>query len=191
MADREALWQALVGGTLQVVATDHCPWNDADREHGRARFDRIPGGLPGVETRLALLYGLGVAADRLSLTRLAALCSAEPARLFGLYPRKGTFDIGADADLAILDSAGRTALRAASLHQRVDNCPYEGWELPGRLVATVAGGRIIVREGEFVGKVGAGRLLARGRSSLCGGQGTGDTDNADQDEGHEATDGTD
>lgn len=163
----EALWAGLADSDLAIVSTDHCPWNYAgEKQRGRPAFSQIPNGLPGIETRIPLLYGLGVARGRLSLERLAAVCAGEPARVLGLYPRKGVVAVGADADLAILDPAGTTTLRAVTLHQRVDYCPYEDWTLPGRLVATIARGEIIVKEGQFMGKVGQGRFLARGVSPV-------------------------
>lgn len=158
----DALWAALAEDELQVVSTDHCPWNFAvEKQRGREAFNLIPNGLPGVETRIPLLYGLGVAQGRLSLQRFVAVAATEPARALGLYPRKGTVAVGSDADLAILDPAGATTLRAASLHQRVDYTPYEGWTVPGRLVATILRGQVIVKEGEFVGQRGGGQLLRR------------------------------
>ncbi len=166
---QDALWAALAEDDLQVVSTDHCPWSyGLEKQRGRASFASIPNGLPGIETRIPLLYGLGVAQGRLSLERFVRVCAAEPARALGLYPRKGTVAVGADADLAIMDPAGTTVLRADSLHQRVDYCPFEGWTLPGRLVATVARGQVIVREGQFVGELGRGQFLARQRSPLLG-----------------------
>ena len=160
----DALWAALAKGELQIISTDHCPWNyQLEKQLGRQAFPQIPNGLPGIETRIPLLYGLGVALGRLTLERLAAVCAAEPARALGLYPQKGTIAVGADADLAILDPVGTTTLRAANLHQQVDYCPFEGWTVPGRLVATISRGEIIVKEGEFVGELGRGQLLARQR----------------------------
>jgi len=157
-----ALWTALAEDELQVVSTDHCPWNFAvEKQRGREAFNLIPNGLPGIETRIPLLYGLGVAQGRLSLQRFVAVAATEPARALGLYPRKGTVAVGSDADLAILDPGGTTTLHAAGLHQRVDYTPYEGWTVPGRLVATVLRGQVIVKEGEFVGQRGGGQLLCR------------------------------
>ncbi len=163
----DALWTALADDELQIVSTDHCPWNyGLEKQRGRESFPLIPNGLPGVETRIPLLYGLGVAQGRISLQRFVAVAAGEPARALGLYPRKGTIVMGADADLVIMDPGGSTILRAESLHQRVDYTPYEGWTLPGRLVATLSRGEVIVREGEFVGRRGRGRLLQRQPSPL-------------------------
>jgi dihydropyrimidinase len=157
-----ALWSALAEDELQIVSTDHCPWNyGVEKQRGREAFNLIPNGLPGIETRIPLLYGLGVAQGRLPLQRLVAVAATEPARALGLYPRKGTVAVGSDADLAILDPSGATTLHAASLHQRVDYTPYEGWTVPGRLVATISRGEVIVKEGEFVGQRGRGQLLRR------------------------------
>ena len=165
----DALWQALAAGELQIISTDHCPWNyQLEKQRGREDFRRIPAGLPGIETRIPLVYGLGVAAGRLSVERMASACAAEPARALGLYPRKGAIAVGSDADLAILDPAGTTTLGAARLHQRVDYCPFEGWQVPGRLVATVARGRVVAHEGSYVGQIGQGSVLrAAPRFEAC------------------------
>ncbi|HOG47941.1 MAG TPA: dihydropyrimidinase [Anaerolineae bacterium] len=158
----DALWTALAEDELQIVSTDHCPWNhEVEKQRGRDAFSQIPNGLPGVETRIPLLYGLGVAQARLSLQRFVAVAASEPARALGLFPRKGTIAVGSDADLAILDPRGTTTMQAAGLHQRVDYTPFEGWTVPGRLVATVSRGEVIVREGQFLGRRGRGRLLCR------------------------------
>lgn len=163
----DALWTALAEEELQIVSTDHCPWNyEIEKQRGRDAFALIPNGLPGIETRIPLLYGLGVAQGRLSLPRFVAVAATEPARAMGLYPRKGAIVAGADADLVILDPAGTTTVRAESLHQRVDYTPYEGWTVPGRLVATLSRGEVIVKEGEFVGRRGRGLLLRRQPSPL-------------------------
>jgi dihydropyrimidinase len=161
-ADQQALWRALANGALQVVSTDHCPFFfQGQKERGLADFSLIPGGMPGVETRLALLYHFGVGAGRLSLGQWIALCCTNPARLLGLAPRKGQIAIGSDADLVIFNPQKQVTLRAASLHQRVDYCPYEGWELRGYPQHVLSRGELIVEDGEFVGKGGRGIFLRR------------------------------
>lgn len=160
--DQEALWRALAAGEIEVVSTDHCPWNYAgQKERGRADFSLIPNGAAGIETRLPLLYSEGVGKGRLSLERFVAISSTEPARLFGLHPRKGAIAVGSDADLVVWDPAAVVTLRAADLHQRVDYCPYEGWEVRGYPRDVISRGRVIVRERRFVGQRGWGHFLAR------------------------------
>lgn len=162
--DRQALWSALVQGTIDLVSTDHCPWNyRGQKERGREDFSLIPNGAPGIETRLALLWSEGVGKGRLSPEAFVALTATNPARLFGLYPRKGTIAPGADADLVIWDPARKVTLRAETLHQQVDYCPYEGWEVVGYPRDVLLRGRPIVRERRFMGEPGRGTFVPRQR----------------------------
>ncbi|HFD39596.1 MAG TPA: dihydropyrimidinase, partial [Anaerolineae bacterium] len=159
-ADRAALWAGLAAGEIQTVATDHCPFfYETQKVRGKDDFSRIPGGAPGIETRLTLLYTHGVRAGRLTPQRWVEVCCTEPARRFGLAPRKGTLAVGADADVVIFDPARRVQLSYRTLHQNVDYCPYEGWEVEGYPVTVLSRGEVIVREGEFVGAAGRGRFL--------------------------------
>jgi dihydropyrimidinase len=158
--DRLALWAGLAAGEVDTVATDHCPFLYATQKtRGRADFSRIPGGAPGVETRLPLLYTHGVRAGRLSVERWVEVCCTAPARRFGLAPRKGTLAVGADADVVVFDPERRATLSFESLHQNVDYCPYEGWELQGYPLAVLSRGKVVVRDGWFLGAAGRGRFL--------------------------------
>lgn len=166
-SDQEALWAALADGTLAAVVTDHCPFNfRGQKELGRQAFNRIPGGAPGVEARLALLHTYGVRAGRLSLSRWVEVCATAPARLFGL-PQKGEIRVGADADLVVFDPQRQLTLSRDVLHERVDYTPYEGLALTGYPVLTLLRGRVVCRDGAFVGQPGAGRYLVRERPQLC------------------------
>ena len=159
-ADRAALWAGLSAGEIDTVATDHCPFFYATQKtRGRDDFSRIPGGAPGIETRLTLLYTRGVRTGRLTPQRWVEVCCTEPARRFGLAPGKGTLSIGADADIVIFDTDRRVILRAETLHQNVDYCPYEGWEVQGYPKTVLSRGEIIVRDGEFVADPGRGQFL--------------------------------
>jgi dihydropyrimidinase len=159
-ADRAALWAGLAAGEVNTVATDHCPFFYATQKtRGRHDFSRIPGGAPGIETRLALLYSHGVRAGHITPERWVAVCCTEPARHFGLAPRKGTLSPGADADVVIFDPDRRVTLRAETLHQNVDYCPYEGWEVRGYPETVLSRGEVIVQDGEFTGIAGRGRFL--------------------------------
>ncbi|GAB4400471.1 MAG: dihydropyrimidinase [Anaerolineales bacterium] len=168
-ADVSRLWDALASGDLQVVATDHCPFfYEGQKDKGRAAFNKIPGGAPGVETRLPLLYTFGVRAERLSLGQWVRVCCEEPARLFGLAPRKGRIAEGADADLVIFNPKRHVVLHSQILHQNVDYTPYEGLELVGYPETTLLRGQVIVRDGEFVGHAGQGRFIRRHVSGAWG-----------------------
>jgi dihydropyrimidinase len=159
-ADRAALWSGLSAGEVSTVATDHCPFFYATQKtRGRDNFSRIPGGAPGVETRLSLLYTHGVRAGLLTLERWVEVCCTEPARRFGLAPRKGTLAVGADADVVLFDPERCVTLSVETLHQNVDYCPYEGWEVRGYPVMVLSHGEAIVRAGKFVGAAGRGAFL--------------------------------
>jgi dihydropyrimidinase len=161
------LWQGLISGDLQVVATDHCPFNFVgQKDMGRDDFSKIPNGMPGVETRVPLMYHFGVNEGRFSVNRFVELVSTNPARIFGLAPQKGTISIGADADLVIYDPEKEVRLSVENLHMNVDHSPYDHITVRGYPVLTMQRGKIIVRDGQFVGEVGAGRFLRRRRIQM-------------------------
>lgn len=160
---QEHLWRALADDALCLVSTDHCPYTFAEQKAlGRADFSRIPNGAPGIEHRLALLHEFGVRAGRFSLSRLVALTATNPAKLFGLHPRKGTIAPGSDADIVIFDPAAEHVCSSQSEHSRVDYCLYEGMTVRGRTRTVLAGGRLVVQDGEPVADPGRGRYVARG-----------------------------
>ncbi len=157
-----ALWTGLGNGDIQVVATDHCPFNFKEqKELGREDFSRIPNGAPGIETRLCLLYTEGVAKGRISLNRFVDLVATAPAKLFGLYPKKGTIAVGSDADLVVWDPKVRHVLSVETLHQNVDYDPYEGFEAMGKPTVVMSRGKVIAKNGTFLGQAGAGEFLRR------------------------------
>lgn len=159
-ADRAALWGGLASGEVNTVATDHCPFfYETQKTRGLDDFSRIPGGAPGIETRLSLLYTHGVRTGRLTPERWVEVCCTEPAHRFGLAPGKGTLALGADADVVIFDPTRRVTLSVDSLHQNVDYCPYEGWEVEGYPTTVLARGEPVVQDGEFVGTAGRGHFL--------------------------------
>lgn len=163
--DRAKLWAALQHNGLQTIATDHCPFNyKGQKDFGRHSFVDIPGGLPGVEARLALVYTQGVSARRLSANRWVETCCTAPARIFGLYPRKGTIAPGSDADIVIFDPDKIVTLSAGTLHENVDYTPYEGFQMQGYPVMTLSRGKIIFQDGQFCGRTGAGQYLHRTHS---------------------------
>lgn len=161
--DQRALWSGLADGSLQVVGSDHCPFRTDQKRLGQESFDRIPNGGPGVETLLPLLLSEGVGKGRLTMERLVEIVSTEPARLFGLYPRKGAIVAGADADLVIIDPDKKVALSAETLHMNIDYTLYEGFVLKGYPVMTISKGKVICSDGQFFGAPGEGRFIARSR----------------------------
>jgi len=163
---QKALWEALRNGVLQVVSTDHCPFNlERQKELGRNDFRRIPGGAAGVEHRLALLYSYGVRQGRIGLERFVDLVSTRPAQLFGLYPRKGSISVGADADLVIWDPDATGTISASTHHHHCDRSLYEGFAVTGLPSTVIAAGRVQYSDGDLRVERGAGRYLARSLSA--------------------------
>jgi len=158
----EALWKGLAGGDLQTVGTDHCPFNFVgQKDMGKDDFSKIPNGMPGIETRLPLIYHFGVNEGRFSINRFVELVATGPARLFGLLPRKGAIVIGADADLVLWDPDKERQLTQENLHMNVDHSPYEDVTVKGYPSLVLQRGKVIVKEDKFVGDVGAGQFLKR------------------------------
>ncbi|ATJ84002.1 dihydropyrimidinase [Halomonas beimenensis] len=163
-AAQEAVWEALENGVFQVFSSDHAPFRYEDPQgkklHGEsASFEHIPNGIPGLETRLPILFSEGVIKERIDATRFVSLTATQPAKIYGLYPRKGTIAIGSDADLTLWDPDARTTVRNAELHHAVDYTPYEGLELTGKPVLTLCRGRVVSRDGRPAGEAGFGRFL--------------------------------
>ncbi len=159
---QDKLWQGLAKDTLQVVSTDHCPFcYKEQKELGKEDFSKIPNGGPGIEHRLSLVYTGGVHGKRFSPNRFVQLVSTAPAKLFGLYPRKGTVAVGSDADLVVFDPDEEHVISAKTHHMRVDYSMFEGIRVKGVPKMVLSRGRIIVEGGKFVGRPGAGEFLKR------------------------------
>ena len=156
------LWEGLKHDHLQVVSTDHCPFCFEDQKTlGKDDFSKIPNGGPGIENRLQLIYHHGVNEGRLSLNRFVELVSTTPAKLFGMYPRKGEIAIGSDADLVIWDPEADYTISAATHHMHVDYSMFEGFRVKGNVHMVLSRGQLIVQGGEFRGRAGHGRFLKR------------------------------
>src|SRR4026209_2667985 len=156
------LWKGLKMDDLQVISTDHCPFcMKEQKELGKDDFSKIPNGAPGVETRMSLVYDGGVRQGRISLTRFVELTSTSPAKIFGLFPRKGTIAPRSDADIVIFDPEKTTRLSVKTLHMKVDYNPYEGREVAGVTDTVISRGKVIVDAGKFTGRPGSGSFLKR------------------------------
>ncbi|MFD5735684.1 dihydropyrimidinase [Streptomyces sioyaensis] len=159
---QEALWRGLRTNDLQVVSTDHCPFCfQGQKELGRGDFSKIPNGMPGVENRMDLLHQ-GVVEGRISRRRWIEIACATPARMFGLYPKKGTIAPGADADLVLYDPTAQQTVSAETHHMNVDYSPYEGKRLTGRVETVLSRGELIIDRREFTGHAGHGQYIPRG-----------------------------
>ncbi len=156
------LWDGLKNDHLQVVSTDHCPFCFEDQKAlGKDDFTKIPNGGPGVENRLQLLFHHGVNQGKLSLNRFVELVSTTPARLFGLYPRKGTLAAGSDADIVVWDPQASHVISAKTHHMRVDYSMFEGFTVKGNAKLVMSRGEVIVEDGQFHGRAGRGQFLKR------------------------------
>src|SRR6202040_972316 len=159
---QEKLWQGLARDTLQVVSTDHCPFCFKEqKEMGKDDFTKIPNGGPGIEHRLSLIYTGGVHGKRFSANRFVEIVSTAPAKLFGLYPRKGTIAVGSDADLVIFNPEQEETISAKTHHMRVDYSMFEGIRIKGMPRTVLSRGRAVIESGKFVGRPGSGQFLRR------------------------------
>jgi dihydropyrimidinase len=163
-ADRDALWDGLVSGALDLIATDHVADRLSVEKAGAATgtpFDKISNGAPGIETLLATVYDGGVARGRITIERMVDLLATTPARLFG-FDGKGAIEVGRDADIVLFDPIARRTIRASELHHTSDFTPYEGLEVEGAVRSVFVRGRAVIRDGTFVGQRGYGTFVERG-----------------------------
>ncbi len=161
-SNQETLWNGLKSGAISTIGTDHAPFNFADQKiMGKDAFTKIPNGIPSVQERIDLIHTFGVLTGKIDLNTMVSTCSTKAAQLFGLYPRKGSISIGADADLVIYDPNCKHTLSVDSSLSKVDYNAYEGWELTGRSSVVTVRGQVQARDRQFVGTVGRGQLLKR------------------------------
>lgn len=160
--NQKQLWACLQRGDFQVLATDHCPFTTAQKDLWQGDFTQLPFGLPGVETLLPLMYTACVHQKGISLHRLLSMLTYQPAKIYGLYPRKGTIAIGSDADLVIFDPDQQVKLDYHNLQTNCDYSPYQGMELHGMPVMTISRGQIVAKDSKFIGQVGHGQFIPRG-----------------------------
>jgi dihydropyrimidinase len=163
---QDKLWRGLAFNDLQAISTDHCPFCMKEQKVlGQDDFSKIPNGAPGIETRMSLVYDGGVRQGRISMNRFVELTSTSPAKIFGLFPRKGTIAPGSEADIVVFDPNRKVRLSAKTHHMKVDYNPYEGREVTGVTDTVISRGRIVIDGGKFVGRAGAGSFLRRATRS--------------------------
>lgn len=159
----EELWTGLRKDDLQVVSTDHCPFDfHGQKELGRGDFRKIPNGLPGVEDRVDLVHDGGVVGGRISRERWVEVISTGPAKLFGMYPKKGTIAVGSDADIVVYDPDRKRVISAGTHHMDVDYSCYEGRTVQGASDVVMSRGMVVVKDGKFLGRKGHGKFMKRG-----------------------------
>jgi len=166
------LWRGLVNGDLQTIGTDHCPlWMDGMKTLGKDDFTKMPNGAPGIENRMSLMYHFGVGGGHLSLNQFVAVTSTNAAKLFGMFPRKGTIAVGTDADIVIFDTERTETISVdnpVTHHSNIDYNAYEGMTVTGMPITTLVRGKVIVRDTEYVGTAGYGQFVPRESSGVWG-----------------------
>jgi dihydropyrimidinase len=163
--DRETLWAGINQGLVNVVATDHCPFRWEQKRMGETDFSKIPNGHPAIEHRMELLYSEGVHKGRISLNKYVEVTCTNPAKIFGMFPRKGTIAPGSDADIVLFDPNRQHTLSAATHHMNVDYSAYEGWELTGKVKTVVLRGRVAIDDNQCHVRKGYGQFIQRKKIS--------------------------
>lgn len=167
-ADLKRLWSAIQKNEIDTIATDHCPLNfETDKKLGVDDFTKIPNGGPGIENRVQLMYHFGVVEGKISLNRWVELISTNPAKIFGLYPEKGTISVGSDADIVIWNPDAEHTISASTHHMNVDYNMFEGFKIKGNAEVVISNGEIIIQNNKFVGRRGRGKFLKRKQFELA------------------------
>ncbi|MGM9506401.1 dihydropyrimidinase [Larkinella sp. GY13] len=163
--DQTTLWAGINQGLVQVVATDHCPFMWEQKLMGKDDFSKIPNGHPAIENRLELLYSEGVHTGKITLNKYVEVACTNPAKIFGLFPKKGTIAVGSDADLVLFDPAEKHMLSAKTHHMNVDYSAYEGWEITGKVKTVLLRGKVVIDNGDCLVEKGYGKFIKRNKVS--------------------------
>ena len=155
------LWESIRNGDIQTIATDHCPFFMKQKELGKDNFTKIPNGAPGIEARMALIHHYGVNEGNISLNKFVELTSTNPAKIFGMYPKKGTIAVNSDADIVVFDEDKELTISVDMLHENVDYSTFEGFKVKGYPVATFSRGKLIAKDGNYIGEEARGELIKR------------------------------
>jgi dihydropyrimidinase len=160
--NQDVFWNGLRQGLVSTLATDHAPFDfKGQKEMGRADFTKIPNGIPSLEDRINVYYTRGVTEGRIDLNQFVETASTNAAKLFGLFPRKGTIAVGSDADLVVYDPKYKGKIAQKNQYMNLDYNPFEGWEIKGRPSVVTVRGEIAAQDGKFVGTIGRGKFLKR------------------------------
>jgi len=163
--DQESLWAGINQGLVELVGTDHCPFEWKKKLMGEKDFSKIPNGHPAIEHRMELLYSEGVEKGRISLNKFVEVTSTNAAKIFGMFPRKGTIGIGSDADLVVFDPGKKHKISAKTHHMNVDYSGYEGWNVTGKVETVVLRGKVVIEKGKEQVKKGYGKFIKRNKVS--------------------------
>ena len=163
--DQDALWAGINQGTVQIVATDHCPFMWEQKKMGEQDFSKIPNGHPAIENRMELLFTEGVQKGKISMNKFVEVTSTNPAKIFGMFPRKGCIAPGSDADIILIDPNYEHTISAETHHMNVDYSAYEGWKLKGKVMTTILRGKIAIQNGEVRIQKGYGQFIKREKVS--------------------------
>lgn len=164
--DQVALWSGINQGLVQVVGTDHCPFMWEQKMMGKDNFAKIPNGHPAIEHRVEFVFSEGVKKGKISLNKFVEVCSTNAAKIFGMYPRKGTISVGADADIVVFDPDKKHTISVDNHHMNVDYSCYEGWEVTGKTETVLLRGKVAIENNECLLKPGDGKFIPRGTTSL-------------------------
>jgi dihydropyrimidinase len=164
--DQVSLWAGINQNLVNIVATDHCPFKWEQKLMGRDDFSKIPNGHPAIENRMELLYSEGVSKGRISLNKYVEVACTNPAKIFGMFPRKGTIAPGSDADIILFDPLEKHTLSASTHHMNVDYSAYEGWEVTGKVKTVLLRGKVVIDKGECLAGRGYGQFVRRGKVTL-------------------------
>jgi dihydropyrimidinase len=162
--DQASLWAGINQGSVQVVATDHCPFHWEQKKLGEKDFSKIPNGHPAIEHRMELLFSEGVAKGKISLNKFVEVSSTNSAKIFGMYPRKGTIAPGSDADIVIFDPEESHTISAKTHHMNCDYSGYEGWKVQGKCKTVILRGQVVVDDNKLLVKKGYGQFIKRNKS---------------------------
>jgi len=164
--DQTALWAGINQGLIQVVGTDHCPFTWEQKQRGKDDFSKIPNGHPAIEHRIEFMYSEGVRTGKISLNKFVEVCSTNAAKIFGMYPKKGTIAVGTDADITIFNPNTKHTISQKTHHMNCDYSSYEGWEVTGKTEMVLLRGQVAIENGECKLKPGDGQFIKRSKSSL-------------------------
>ena len=163
--DQATLWAGINQGLVQIVATDHCPFNWEQKKMGEKDFSKIPNGHPAIEHRMELLFSEGVNKKKITLNKYVEVTSTNPAKIFGMFPKKGTIAVGSDADIILIDPNTKHTLSSSTHHMKVDYSAYEGWELTGKVKTVLLRGKVVIENGKCLVEKGYGKFIKRNKVS--------------------------